>query len=286
MRASGRLCRRLGPGLGRADARLGSARLGAYVAEYVVLGRGDPCVVVPGLAGGYELAGRVIDALSRDFEVISYQLRGERECFGFSRDFGLRELAQDLKELLEYLGIERAAVLGLSFGSAVSLEFALKHSHRLTALVLQGADTRFRPGLVREIAWPLLLRVPLPHDRPVVNQFFNLLLGDRQPSNSLAEFVARCCWGTDQTVIAQRLGMLMDFDVADQLWRISTPTLVVGAPRDPFASEQGQRRLVDGIAGSRHVVIPDGGHLCFLTRPRLFCEHCADFLRSVLSVPV
>lgn len=86
--------------------------------------------------------------------------------------------------------------------------------------------------------------------------------------------------------MAQRLGMLMEFDVTDQLWRITTPTLVVGATLDPFASEQGQRRLVQGIAGCRRVVIPEAGHLCFVTHPELFCRQCTRFLRAALSVPV
>ena len=283
MRASALCCGRLGAPFELSGASVGYAQLGSYLAEYAVVGRGEPCVVVPGLAGGYQLARPIVEALAENFQVITYQLRGEGDAFGLRAKLGLSDLARDLRELLEYLGIERPAVLGLSFGSAVALEFAWRYSHRLTALAVQGADTRLRAKLVGEFGWRLLRRIPFPHDGPLINRFFDVLLGPGTQPPELRAFVVGCCWRTDQTVMAQRLGMLMDFDVTDQLWRVDVPTLVVGSARDPFASEAGQRRLEQGIADARRVVLPGAGHLGFLTHRDLFCRYCKRFLHEVLS---
>ena len=48
---------------------------------------------------------------------------------GRARDIG--EYAQDLAFLIDHLGLECPAVLGVSFGGAIALEFAAEHPHRL-----------------------------------------------------------------------------------------------------------------------------------------------------------
>src|SRR6188474_3492363 len=60
---------------------VGYAQLTHYTAEYCELGDGPPLVVIPGMAGGFRLLGPIADYLARNFRVITYQLRGEDNCF-------------------------------------------------------------------------------------------------------------------------------------------------------------------------------------------------------------
>src|SRR5690349_16804102 len=59
------------PGVGHS----GFAHLKHYTARYCIWGKGRPLVLVPGLAGGFELLGPLARLLAEDFQVISYQLR-------------------------------------------------------------------------------------------------------------------------------------------------------------------------------------------------------------------
>src|SRR6266576_7138874 len=88
----------------------GTAYLKYYNAQYCVWGNGPPLVLVPGLAGGYELLGPLVRLLARDFRVISYQLRGEDDPFALRQRFGLTELVEDLAEFTAWLGLESPAV--------------------------------------------------------------------------------------------------------------------------------------------------------------------------------
>ena len=74
------------PGGGRA----GRAQLSNYSVEYREWGEGPPLLVVPGLAGGFGLLGPLVRELESSFRVISYQLRGEDDCFTIDASFGLR----------------------------------------------------------------------------------------------------------------------------------------------------------------------------------------------------
>ena len=74
--------------------------------------------------------------------------------------------------------------------------------------------------------------------------------------------------------MARRLAQLESFDVSDQLWRIDVPTLVLAGGRDVIVPTSRQRALADSIAGAQYEVLPDAGHIGFLT-------HRAEFVRGV-----
>jgi len=159
----------------------------------------------------------------------------------------------------------------------VALEFAADHPHRVGRLVLSGVESRFQTSLASMIALRVLQRFLLPSDNPFVNQFFNLFHGGKPESEALARFVVERCWETDQGVMARRLAMLESFDVSDRLWRLESPTLVLGGTRDVVVPADRQKALASSIAGARFESIEGAGHVGFLT-------HSADVARSVESL--
>jgi 3-oxoadipate enol-lactonase len=263
----------------RAEAgRIGYAHLKHYTAEYCAWGDGPPLVLVPGLAGGYELLGPLARLLARDFRVISYQLRGEDDCFVLRRRFGLGDLVDDLAEFLDWHCLECPAVLGVSFGGVLALELATRQPYRLRSLVVQGAGARFEKGLLQQVAGLVLSRYPLPSDSPFVNQFFNLLFGSRQKPGPLFEFVTRQCWQTDQSVMAHRFRLVEDFNLEGRLSRIAAPTLVLTGARDLLVSPRSLSALGRGIPDCRHVELPGCGHLAFVTQPERVAAEVCRFL--------
>src|SRR5262245_54390067 len=210
------------PRLGRS----GCVHLSHYTAQYCEWGEGPPLVLIPGLAGGFELLGPLARLLAAQYRVISYQLRGEDDCFALRRRFGLKDLVEDLAEFLEWHCLETPALCGVSFGGVLALEFATRFPHRLRKLVVQGAGARFERGLLQQVAGMVLARYPLPTDSPFVNQFFNLLFGGRQQPGPLFEFVTRQCWQTDQSVMAHRFQLVEQFDMGRRQERVRVPTLV------------------------------------------------------------
>jgi pimeloyl-ACP methyl ester carboxylesterase len=256
------------------------AHLKHYTAQYCVWGEGQPLVLVPGLAGGFELLGPLARRLSRHFQVISYQLRGEDDCFALRRRFHLIDLVEDLREFLDWFGLERPPILGVSFGGVLALELAMRAPNRLQALITQGVGARFERGLLQQVASWVLSRYPLPSDSPFVNQFFNLLFGSRQKPGPLFEFVTRQCWQTDQSVMAHRFHLVESFDTGHRLHNIRVPTLVMAGNRDLLVSLQSLRDLVHGIEDSRQVDLAGCGHLAFVTRPDRVADEVERFLRK------
>jgi pimeloyl-ACP methyl ester carboxylesterase len=254
-------------------------RIGGEWVDVVRVGRGRPLVLVPGLAGGWKLLWPLAQSLARQFEVFLVGLRGDRDPWvglegGPGMPWDLEEYAEDLKDLIDRIGLSCPAVMGVSFGGAVALEFAIRYPHALSSLVINGADSRFRTTLASTIARRVLERYPLPSNSPFVNQFFHLLYGRKPDPGPVVDFVIERIWETDQGVMARRLAQLESFDISEKLWRIDVPSLVLAGSRDVIVPAARQKALADSIAGARFRTIEDAGHIGFLT-------HRAEVVREV-----
>jgi pimeloyl-ACP methyl ester carboxylesterase len=258
----------------------GYAQLRNYTAEYREWGDGPPLVLVPGLAGGFELLGPVARVLAEHYRVISYQLRGENDCFALRSRFELQDLVTDLDEFLHWRCLESPVICGVSFGGIIALEFAARFPRRLNALVVQGAGARFEGGLLQRVAGWVLKGYPLPADNPFVNQFFNLLFGGRHRPDPLFNFVTRQCWQTDQSVMAHRFRLVERYDMEDRLAQICVPTLVLAGDRDLLVSERSLNDLCNGIAATRKVRLTGCGHLAFVTQPEIVAREVGQFLAN------
>jgi pimeloyl-ACP methyl ester carboxylesterase len=264
----------------RPDAgHTGTAPLRHYAARFSVWGEGPPLVLVPGLAGGVDLLGPLAGELARDFQVISFQLRGEDDPFALRRRFDLRDLVEDVGEFLDWFGLERPALMGVSFGGVLALELAIRRPGRIGALVTQGVGPRFEPGLLQQAAGLILSRYPLPANNPFVNQFFNLFFGGRQAPGPLFDFVTGQCWRTDQSVMAHRFRMAERADFTGRVAGVRVPALLMAGERDLLVSGNGLRELAGQLPGARAVRFP-GGHLAFVTQPERMAREVREFLAA------
>ncbi len=265
-----------GPGLGRP----GCAQLSHYTAQFCEWGEGPPLVIVPGLAGGYQLLGPLAKVLSRHYRVISYQLRGEDNPFVLRRPFDLQSLVGDLSEFLDSLFLENPTIFGVSFGGLLAAEFAARFPLRVDNLVLQGIGATFQRTLLQRVAGTVLSRIPLPTDSPFINQFFNLLFAGDQKAKPLFRFVVRQCWRTDQSVMAHRFQLAEQFDISPRLDRIQAPTLILAGARDLLVSEPSLQTLHEGIEESELITLAGAGHLGFVTQPQKVAREVVRFLRA------
>jgi 3-oxoadipate enol-lactonase len=189
--------------------------------------------------------------------------------------------ADDLASLIEQLGLACPAVLGVSFGGAIALQMAIEYPERLGALIVQGAAASFPVTIGSSIARRVLERFPLPSNNGFLNQFFNLLHGTKPEPGPLVDFVVERIWETEQSVIAQRLAHLEQFDIREELWRIDAPTLVLAGTKDAIVPASRQARLARAISGAQFEKLEGAGHIGFLTHRQDFARRVERYLRKV-----
>ena len=106
--------------------------------SYQVLGEGHPLVLLHGFAMYKEFWQWHTKELSKEFKVITPDIRGCGSSDHPAEQFSMELLADDVKNLLDRLNIEEAHLGGHSFGGNIAQQFALKYPKHLNKLVLMS----------------------------------------------------------------------------------------------------------------------------------------------------
>jgi 3-oxoadipate enol-lactonase len=219
-----------------------------------------------------------VAALSDSFRVLVPDLRGFGQSPVTPGSVTMRELAADIEELLDDLGIESAAAVGLSMGGLVTMELAAARPERYWAI-----------GLVATTVEP-----PAPHDRltrfqradaverdgmPVlVNYMHSGLYGPACPPAIRARVDAMMSAISPAGAAAALRGRADRPDYRPMLARLDIPALVCGGSADPWSDDV---VIADIAACLKHpeVMVIDGvGHLPNLEAERDFNDALRAFL--------
>lgn len=130
-------------------AKVNGARL-----YYEVAGEGHPLVLVHAAIADHRMWNSQFAAFAQHYRVVRYDMRG----FGQSEMVdGPFSALNDLYALLDYLGIDKAYLLGCSMGGSTAYDFTLQHPQMVDALIMVGSDppgfefTGEPPALWKEI---------------------------------------------------------------------------------------------------------------------------------------
>jgi pimeloyl-ACP methyl ester carboxylesterase len=167
-------------------------------------------------------------------------------------------MAADAIAFLDALGIERAALVGHSFGSFVARQAALAQPHRVGALVLIGTGYKGSNPVTREVQNALRdLPEPIPLQfardfqastahRPLPAQFFEQIVAE---SLKLPPRLWRLA-----------LDALIEYDDTRQLEDIEARTLLLWGDRDALFSRADQDRCMEALPRARLKIYEETGH--------------------------
>ena len=111
------------------------------IIEYSTYGNGLPVLFIHGAVGGHDMGKMFAKLIGNDFFWICPSRFGNLRT-PVPKDASFESQADAYAALLDYLNIEKAAIIGLSIGGPSALLFALRHPNRCTALVLQSAISK------------------------------------------------------------------------------------------------------------------------------------------------
>jgi pimeloyl-ACP methyl ester carboxylesterase len=107
---------------------------------YARRGIGKPLVLVHGYPLDHTIWDEVILLLENDFDIITPDLRGFGQSDVVESQYKISDMAADIAELLNHLGIEKAAIAGHSMGGYVALAFARSYPPRVQGLGLVASQ--------------------------------------------------------------------------------------------------------------------------------------------------
>ena len=250
---------------------------------------GPPLVVVPGVQGRWEWIRPALHALSRHCRAISYSLCGDfgsGQPMDAARSFDA--YLNQLDDVLDRAGVQRAAICGISYGGLVALRYAATRPNRVAALIISSSPAPgWAPNPVQSayIASPLrgtpkfVLTSPLRIWPEVAAAFDSPL---RRLGFLIGYGLRAAAAPMKPPLMAARIVQQQQMDFLPDCALVRAPTLIVtGEPHlDRIVPVESTRRYVDLIQGARYARIDRTGHLGLVTRPNAFAAIVGGFVRK------
>lgn len=205
--------------------------------------------------------------LAQSFRLLRFDHRGHGQSPAPPGPYELADLADDVLELMDSLGIARASLCGLSLGGMVGMWLGAHAPERIERLVLLCTAAHMPPASAwRERAAAVRAAGSTePVADAVVAGWLTPAFAAAQPqvraelramlTASPADGYAWCC------------GAIERMDLRDDLKRITAPTLVISGADDPATPVQRQAMIAAVVPQTRHEVVGPAAHLAAVERP-------------------
>lgn len=266
---------------------------------YQASGTGPVLLLVHGMAGSSTTWARVIPALSGRCTVVAPDLLGHGESAKPRGEYSLGSHADVLRDLMNGLGLDRATLVGQSFGGGVVMQMAYQYPERCERLVLvdSGGLGREVHPLLRALAIPAAEQIfPLvcnPGLRAVAGRIATWFGRSGSPASqemwrsyaSLADADARWAFFRTLRAVVEPSGQAVS--AANRLYlSAQLPTLIVWGARDPFIPVRHARAAHAAIPGSRLEIFDDVGHYPHCEAPERFAKVLLQFIDSTAPARV
>ena len=237
-----------------------------------------PLVLAHGLLMDGQMFGPQIEALSSRYRIITWDARCHGQTETTDDPFTYEDVAEDLKGLLDHLGIARAVIGGMSQGGFVALRFALNHPERVAALILMSTQAGAEDP-EKVVLYESMLEVweESGLNDQLAETVAAIVLGNDWPGRF--EWISK--WRQQPRSLLRPAfnALATREDIHDRLGEIKAPAVVIHGNADAAIDIELAQRLCSGLANCwKLVTIEGGGHASNLTHPTPVNEAIEQFL--------
>ncbi len=252
-------------------------------------GSGPPIVMIPGIQGRWEWMGPAIHEVAKRCRVLTFSYDRTPKARLQQQGGNLDRLVDQVSEVMDTAGVERAVICGISFGGFIATRFAARYPERTNGLLLVSSPTpRWTPNetLLKYMERPLI-SMPL-----VLPAWFTRMWPEIFAAKPT--FRERALFGCryftrmlrsplSVTRMSEWARLKIATDIVADCQKVTAPAmLITGEPRlDRVVDLNASQDYVTLIGGMTHVTIKDTGHIGLVTKPTEFADIVCSFVEEV-----
>jgi aminoacrylate hydrolase len=269
--------------------------IGEISLNYEERGSGPAFIFIPGLVGLLNAWEFQLAHFSKRFRCIAFDHRGTGDsdkpaqtsagaCPGASSQsdsYSTQVIARDTIALMDKLGIGKAHVAGTSTGGCVLQNLAIDTPDRLGVCVFSNTWIKADEYINRvQMTRKRIALAYGPEEYVKVSSLFtNGAMQFRYDLDKVMELEARALKTVAPVeVLAGRLDMTMAHDRVADLHKINNPALIVGTRDDATVPFYQSEDLHNAVAGSKLVIVEEGGHYSYRRHHQEWNAIVDDFL--------
>lgn len=220
---------------------------------------------------------------ARSHSVVSYDLLGHGDSARISQDTTLEDFVLQLERLLTALGLERAAIVGFSFGGLIAQAHALRSSSTIGKLVListvHDRSQTERAGIEGRLQ-QARLEGPQAIYPAALERWFSPAFLAGQPEQAQELHHRMLDNDVESFLRAYEIFAFADRELTGKIGMISCPTLIMTGEKDAGSTPAMAWRMGKSIPNSRVSIIPDGRHMMPVEMAQEVNREMARFLMA------
>jgi pimeloyl-ACP methyl ester carboxylesterase len=269
---------------------------GVHIAYQVVGGADIDLVVVPGFTSHLELfwehepIARGLETLASFTRLILFDRRGSGLSDPVSEAPTLEQRMDDARAVMDAAGSERAALMGISEGAAMSILFAASHPERVQALICCGGMAR--STWAEDYPWANRLDAMLESGAELIAPHWGEgamieIVAPSQADNPEARAFFGRLERTSLTpgMLAALVQMFFETDVRDVVPNVHVPTLVLHRRHDRLVDVRNGRWLAEHLPNAKLVELPGEDHMLWYQNPGATLGEIEEFLTGTRRAP-
>lgn len=243
-------------------------------------GEGPVAIFAHGAGGNHISWWQQVPALSQHYRCITFDHRGWGASVEAVGGPGAGAFVEDLRQLLDHLGVQKAFLVSQSMGGRACLGFALAYPERTLGLVL--GDTT---GGVSDPA-VVAARGEASSEPDINRRFFSAGFIQQHPNRAFLYNQIRLL-NPERPANPPGSGSIPSGPIASDLGRLApVPTLLIVGEEDPICPVPAMRELQRLIPNSRLEIVPGAAHSAYFEQPAAFNKLVGGFFEQVLSSTV
>ena len=259
---------------------------------YEETGSGTPILFVHEFAGDCRSWEPQVRHFSRRYRCIAYNARGypPSDVLSDPDRYSQQRERDDVRCVLDALGIERAHIVGLSMGAMATLHFGMVHSDRATSLVTAGVGSGAHKSEIEDFradsreSAKVMLEKGMEHFAATYGERATRVTMKAKDPRGFAEFQRHLsehsAEGSANTMLGYQARRPSLYDLTSEMAAITAPLLVIAGDEDPSTIEP-SLLIKRTVPGARLAMLPRTGHMLNLEEPALFNRLVEDFFHQV-----
>lgn len=227
---------------------------------YAIYGAGDPVLLIHGGLGHADIWANQVRDLQKDHMVIVADSRGHGRSNRTAEPYSYELMASDYLALLDYLKVDKVALVGWSDGGIIGLDIAMKHPERLTRLFAHAANATV-DGVKPDVMESTVFNAYIER----CGEDYKKMSKTPDQYDAFVEQISQM-WATQPAY--------SDADLA----KISVPTAIVLGDHDEAITRAHTEHMAEVIPGAKLVILNDTSHFAMLQDPAGYTQAVRDFL--------
>ena len=246
---------------------------------------GTPLLLLHGITDSWRSFEPLLPYLPRSLRVFAISQRGHGDATRPVGGYAPNDFAADMSAFIQALHLGPVVVAGHSMGATVAQRFALDYPELTRGLALIGSFVEYPSNpVIAEYCDTVVSRLDNPIPPAVAREFQESTLARPIPPALLKSFVQESLKVPARVWKAAFQGLL-DHEVANELRRITAPTLMLWGDRDGFVPRTDQDMLLSAIKGARLTVYAGAGHALHWEEPARVAADLQRFVQSLATKP-